>query len=92
MGTKKALKQSIDVIAPEIDEGTMLRIDLTINVDDGSSKNYTYAAIYVGNKWHITGPDRLLNTQYDTTIALLTQIGRYPGAKVSIVTETEVVR
>ena len=91
----KALKKSVDIIAPVIDEGTLLRIGVPLQNDDYTppkTTTYTYAGLYVNNKWYLTGYNRLLNAEYATTADLLTALARYPGSTVDLATEFDTIR
>jgi len=80
--TFAALKETVDSIAPVIDDRTMLRIDVqTANNTDWEGKVYTYAGVYVGGKWYMTGYGRLLQAEYATTVALITALASYPGSR-----------
>lgn len=94
MGMKEVLTETIDAVAPVIDERTTLLIDLSIDTGngDGSVRTYTYAALYVAGAWYVTGEDRLLATQYKSTNDMMTALARFKSVKVELVTGTEVVR
>jgi hypothetical protein len=94
-GVAAALKQSVDIIAPVIDEGTVLRISVVVKDNDYSppqEKTYTYAAVFVNNRWYLTGYTRLLNAEYATTIDLISACAKYPGTTIDLATEFESIR
>lgn len=91
----KALRESVDIIAPVIDEGTVLRIDVKVKDNDYSppqEKVYTYAAVFVNNKWYLTGYTRLLAAEYSTTVELLSAVAKHPGTTIELATEFESIR
>jgi hypothetical protein len=94
-GIATALRQSVDIVAPVIDEGTVLRIDVRMTDNDYSPaqvKTYTYAAVFVNNKWYLTGYTRLLAAEYATTIELISACAKYPGTTIDLATEFESIR
>jgi hypothetical protein len=90
----EALGASLDIIAPEVEDGTILRFDVVIdNVDEkGGENTYTYAALYVGDKWWVTGQGRLLNQAYDSTLAFLTAVAKWKVRDIQIATKFESIR
>ena len=94
MGMKKVLRESLDTFAPVIDEGTVLIAEIPVTPrEENGTEHLTYALLYVGGKWYSTGDGRgPLAHVWDTTGQMMTQIGRYPGATVRLVTGTEVIR
>ena len=91
MTDSKTIKKVLDTTAPVIDDGTVMRIIVPLDRAD-EKKEYTFAAVYVAGKWHLTGRDSLLASTYDTTIALMTAISRYPGTRVALAAAWESVR
>jgi hypothetical protein len=94
-GIATALKASVDLIAPVIDEGTVLRIGVVVSDSDYSppqEKVYTYAALFVNKRWYLTGYTRILNAEYATTVELLSACAKYPGTTIDLATEFESIR
>lgn len=87
-----ALSASLDVIAPEIDEGTVLRFDITIDADSETERTYTYTALYVDGKWFVSGEGRILNTKYTTTIEFFTALSKWKAKKIEVATKFDRLR
>lgn len=87
----KALRESADIIAPVIDEGTVLRIGVPVDNSDGST-TYRYTALYTRDRWYLTGKGTLLEREYASTIALLTALARYRDATIEIAIGFESIR
>lgn len=94
-GLAGSLKATVDMVAPVIDEGTVLRIAVLVRDNDYSppqEKTYTYAAVFVNNKWYLTGYTRLLASEYATTIELISACAKFPGTTIDLATEFESIR
>lgn len=91
MTMKELLTEVVDTMVPVIEERTTLIIDVTAS-DDEEAKVYTYAALYVGGDWYVTGQDRLLSSKYSSTNDLMFALGRLSNVKIELVTTTETVR
>lgn len=94
MGVKEVLVNAADTIIPDVEERTTLLIDLNVDTGngDGSTRTYTYAALYVAGRWYVTGKDRLLSTEYKSTVDLMTALARFDGVKIELASEFETVR
>lgn len=90
-GLKEALVEAVDNIAPVIEEGTILRINVTIDVD-GADKEYTYCALFVGSKWYLSGFERLLGREYASTSDLLLALSRQKKFTIELATAYDTVR
>jgi hypothetical protein len=90
----EALTNALDTIAPAIDERTVLIIDVPVTrrTPDGTD-TLTYAALYVAEKWYLTGDgEGPLSEWYMTTVGLFTDLAKHKGVTVELVTETDRVR
>lgn len=89
----RALKKSVDIIAPVIDEGTVLRINVFIDNGHGEGlSKYTYIALFVNNRWYMTGIGSLLEREYTTISHLLAAVSKYPGSTIELATEFDSIR
>lgn len=88
----KALKKSADVIAPVVDEGTVLRIDIPVKPrGEGDTDHLTYAALYVNNRWYLSGEGSMLGRNYEHTAQLLQAVTRHNGT-IELATEFDSIR
>jgi hypothetical protein len=89
----EALGASLDIIAPEVEDGTILRFDVVIDNEDTKGPHaYTYAALYAASKWWVTGEGRLLNQAYDSTLAFLTAVAKWKVTGIEVATTFDPIR
>jgi GTP cyclohydrolase FolE2 len=90
----KAIQKTLEVFDPQIEDKTILILDVSVKdeYDETKVKVYTHTALFVNRRWYLTGLGGLLAREYATTSELMAAVARFPGASVSMVTETETVR
>lgn len=92
--TVSALRESVDIIAPVIDKDTILRIVIPVTPrEEGDTESLSYSAIFVNDRWYLTGSGRgPIATEYRTTHALLVALSAFPKATIELATTFESIR
>lgn len=93
----EALTEAVNIIAPEIEEGTILKISVPVfqDEDNGDQKNYktyVHAALYAGRKWWVTGGGGLIPREHKTTHSLIASLAMWPGTTIELATAFDTVR
>jgi hypothetical protein len=91
-GIATALKDSLDAFAPVIDEGTVLRFDVNFKPEEPASHDYTYVALFVANKWWVSGQADAFGRNGLTNMQFMSKLGEYGAHNIELATEFAVVR
>lgn len=88
-----ALTATINVVAPPMEEGTVLRFDVPVTPrHEGDSDHLTYVALYVADQWFLSGEGTVMGTKYRGTFELLQAMTRSKAYNIELATKFRRVR
>jgi hypothetical protein len=88
----QALRDSLDAFVPVIEEGTVIRFEVNFEPDEPGSKNYTYVALFVANKWWITGKADVFGRSGMTNAQFMSKLGEHNAHTIELAIEFDSVR
>lgn len=93
-GLTQSLRAVADTMIPDIEEGTILRINIEVEdrAKPGGYDVLTYAALWVNDTWYLTGEGRVLTKTYKSTLDLIAALARARRSTIEIADTFEVVR
>ncbi len=91
--TIDSLSSTLGVVSPDVEDGMVLRFDVPVTPrHEGGTDHLTYAALYVGDQWYLTGRGAVLCAQYEGTFDLLQAMTRAKAYNIELATKYRRVR
>jgi hypothetical protein len=87
-----AVKDSLAAFAPEIEEGTVMRFEVNFEPNEPGSHDYTYVALFVTNRWWVTGRSTVFGSGGLTNTNFMSRLGEYGAHNIELAIEFDTVR